>query len=107
MSENYIDDLLIISKGDFKDHMANVQKVFTRLRTAGLKVNIKKSFFTKGKLEYLGYWITRQGVQPITKKIEAVQKITTTVVHRCIKLLPRHVAKALRENGATDKSTID
>ena len=55
--------------------MAKVRKVVTRLRTAGLKVNIKKLFFAKGKLEYLGYWITRQGVQPITKKIEAVQKI--------------------------------
>ena len=46
-----------------------------RLRTAGLKVNFKKSFFLKGELEYLGYWITRQGIKPLDKKVEAIKKI--------------------------------
>ena len=45
------------------------------LRDAGLKVNIKKSFFAKPELEYLGYWITRSGIAPLAKKIEAIQKL--------------------------------
>jgi RNase H-like domain found in reverse transcriptase len=47
------------------------------LRTAGLKVNAKKSFFAKGELEYLGYWVTRQGISPTTNKVNAISNIAT------------------------------
>ena len=47
------------------------------MKQAGLKVNAKKSFFGRGKLEYLGYWITRKGVMPVPKKIEAIKNIAT------------------------------
>ena len=46
-----------------------------RLKDFGLKINIKKSFFAKPELEYLGFWITREGIQPLPKKIEAILKI--------------------------------
>ena len=46
----YIDDLLILTKGSWTDHVAKVDEVLTRLRKAGLK-----SFFGKAELEYLGY----------------------------------------------------
>ena len=39
------------------------------------KVNIKKSFFGKHELEYLGYWISREGVQPLRKKVDAILKL--------------------------------
>ena len=45
------------------------------MREAGLKVNANKSFFARGELEYLGYWITREGIQPVTKKIDAIHNI--------------------------------
>lgn len=71
----YIDDLLCITSGDFDDHLDKVEMVFQRLDVAGLKVNIGKSFFARGELEYLGYMITREGVQPVTKKIDAILAI--------------------------------
>ena len=49
--------------------------VFSRLRRAGLKVNAKKSFFARGELEYLGYWVTRDGIQPVQKKVKAIMQI--------------------------------
>ncbi len=61
----YLDDLLTITKGDFKDHLQKLERVLDKLNRAGLKVNAKKSFFGKGELEYLGYWITREGIQPV------------------------------------------
>ena len=73
----YLDDLLIISKGSLEDHFSHIEQVLTRLSEAGLKVNVSKSSFCQTELEYLGYWITRQGIQPITKKIEAILKIAT------------------------------
>jgi hypothetical protein len=41
----------------------------------GLKVNANKSHFAVSEIEYLGYWITRNGIQPLPKKVEAIQCI--------------------------------
>jgi len=71
----YIDDLLVFTSGSWTDHLQHLEQVFKRLKSAGLKVNAKKSFFGKGELEYLGYWITRKGIQPLPKKIEAILAI--------------------------------
>ena len=71
----YIDDLLVFTKGSFEDHLGKLDLVLERLSNAGLKVNAKKSFFARGELEYLGYWITRDGIQPLTAKVEAIQRI--------------------------------
>jgi len=64
----YIDDLIILTKDSWDNHLNQLRTVFSRLRDAGLKVHAKKSFFGRSELEYLGYWITREGVQPLPKK---------------------------------------
>ena len=74
----YIDDLLVTTKGSFEDHLQKLDKVLAKLEEAGLKVNAKKSFFAREGLEYLGYWISREGIQPLTAKVEAIQKDCTT-----------------------------
>ena len=42
----------------------------TKLKESGLKFNTKKSFFGKTKMEYLCFWVTRDGVKPIGKEID-------------------------------------
>jgi len=69
----YIDDPLIITTDTLDDHLEKLEEVFQRLRQAGLKVNAKKSFIARAELEYLGYWITRNGISPVPKKINAIQ----------------------------------
>ena len=71
----YIDDLLVLSKGSWEDHLNKLDEVLTRLNKAGLKVNAKKSFFGRAELEYLGYWITREGIQPLPKKVKSILNI--------------------------------
>jgi hypothetical protein len=71
----YIDDLLVLSKGSFEDHLLKLELVLQRLQKAGLKVNAKKSFFARPELEYLGYVINCDGMKPSRKKVEAIQKI--------------------------------
>ena len=71
----YIDDLLIISNDSWEDHLNKLDEVLGCLKDAGLKVNAKKSFFGKAELEYLGYWITREGIQPVPTKVDAIQNI--------------------------------
>ena len=49
---------------------------------AGLKINASKSFFCQEQLEYLGYWITRDGIQPLNKKVEAINNLATPTTRR-------------------------
>jgi hypothetical protein len=73
----YLDDVLIATKNSFEEHLEHLEQVLTRLQSAGLKVNASKSKFCQDKLEYLGYVITRKGIQPNMKKVEAILKIDT------------------------------
>ena len=73
----YIDDLLCLTKGTFEDHLQKLDGVFCRLQQTGLKVNVAKSFFARPELEYLGYWITRDGIKPLPEKVKAILNIDT------------------------------
>jgi hypothetical protein len=61
---SYLDDLLILTNSSisFKDHILKLEMVLARLSTTGMRVNISKSKFFAEQIEYLGYWITRQGI---------------------------------------------
>ncbi len=48
-----------------------MKTVLTRLRDAGLKVNMTKSSFCAHEIEYLGYILTREGIKPQPKKGQA------------------------------------
>ena len=39
----YLDDLLLITKGDFNEHLVQLEQALTRLSEAGLKINASKS----------------------------------------------------------------
>jgi len=41
----YIDDLIILTKDTWDNHLNQLRTVFSRLRDAGLKIHAKKSFF--------------------------------------------------------------
>ena len=71
----YIDDLLILTKGSYEDHLEKLERVLIRLQKAGLRVNGNKSFFARTELEYLGYWITRDGIKPLPAKVAAIMKL--------------------------------
>jgi RNase H-like domain found in reverse transcriptase/Reverse transcriptase (RNA-dependent DNA polymerase) len=71
----YIDDLLVITNGTFEDHLVKLNKVLKRLGDVGLQVKAKKSFFARYELEYLGFWITREGIKPVEKKITAMLNV--------------------------------
>jgi hypothetical protein len=73
----YIDDLLVLTKGTFQDHLDKLFQVLVRLETVALKVNANKSFFAREQLETsLGYWITRDGNKPsLLTKVSAIQQL--------------------------------
>ena len=65
----YIDDLLIIMKGDWSDHLDKLELTLQKLKENGLKCNIEKSSFRQTKMEYLGFWVNSTGIRPINKKV--------------------------------------
>jgi hypothetical protein len=65
-----IDDLSILTNNSFKEHLLKLEMVLARLSTAEMRVDISKSKLFAEQIEYLGYWITRQGIHPIRNKVE-------------------------------------
>ena len=80
----YIDKLLILTKGDWTDHVQKLELTFSNLKEEGIECNIENSFFGQTEMEYLGLWVTCNGVKPIYIKIEA---ITNMVPHNARKRL--------------------
>ena len=71
----YLDDLLIISKSSFNNHLIQIETVLSHLRDAGLSLNAAKSFFVEAEIEYLGYVLTREGIKPQPDKVSAILAI--------------------------------
>ena len=72
----YINNLLIITNGDWYDHLEKLELTPQNIKDNGLKCNIKNSFFGKTDMEYLGFWVTWKGIQRINDKLEAIVKMT-------------------------------
>ena len=72
----YMDDLLVPSTS-VQSGIAQLERVLQLVADAGLKLNLAKCSFLKGKLEYLGHEISGDGVRPGDKKIQAVSNFPT------------------------------
>jgi hypothetical protein len=74
---SYLDDLLILKYSSIKYHLINLEMVLVILSTATLRLNIFRSKFFAEQIEYLVIenWITRQGIQSIRKKVDAIINI--------------------------------
>ena len=68
----YLDDLLIITKSSYDEHLAQLGNVLRRLQGAGLRVDAAKSFFAEVEIEYLGYVLMREGIKPQSEKVSAI-----------------------------------
>jgi hypothetical protein len=51
--KTYLDDLLILTYSNFKDHQLKLEIVLAKLSIAVMRVNISKSKFFAEQIEYL------------------------------------------------------
>ena len=72
----YIDDILIASQS-FEEHMRHLQLVFERLRQAGLRLKPKKCLFLRERVPYLGFVISKHGIQVDSSKTDKVKNFPT------------------------------
>ena len=67
----YLDDVLVLGR-TLEEHNANLTKVLSRLREAGLRLKPKKCEFAQESVRYLGHVVSAQGVQADPEKLRAV-----------------------------------
>ncbi|GBG85560.1 hypothetical protein CBR_g40198 [Chara braunii] len=68
----YLDDILVYSRS-LEEHVEHLRTVLERLQQTKYKVNRDKCEFAQQELEYLGYYVTPQGIRPLADKIEALR----------------------------------
>ncbi|CAJ1935329.1 unnamed protein product [Cylindrotheca closterium] len=74
--EIYIDDVSLFSNS-YEEHMALIQEVLQQLQAAGFKINpLKCEWWCVQVTDFLGHWLTPDGVKPWKKKIDAILKMS-------------------------------
>ena len=68
-----VDDILVSGRND-EEHMANLRAVLEALRDAGLTVKMSKCFFMRDEVEFCGFEVSKEGVKPMSKNVEAVMR---------------------------------
>ncbi|GBG75019.1 hypothetical protein CBR_g19534 [Chara braunii] len=68
----YLDDILVYSRS-LDEHVEHLRTVLERLRQVKYKANRDKCEFAQQELEYLGHFVTPQGIRPLADKIEALR----------------------------------
>ncbi|KAL8441753.1 hypothetical protein Emed_007504 [Eimeria media] len=83
----YLDDVLIYSQ-DLKTHVSDVAAVLQALRTHKLYPKISKCRFAQQSLDYLGYSIGEDGVQPSEERVADIQTWPSPLVELTKKNVP-------------------
>lgn len=69
-----IDDVAVFGavNGSFTDHMVVLEKVLQRLQDANFTINPLKCEWAVQETDFLGFWLTPQGLKPWKKKVKAI-----------------------------------
>lgn len=73
----YLDDIVVVNRGDFAQHLELLDRVYKKLEEAKLTVNIEKSHFCRNELDYLGYKVDRDGLRTNPEKTKAIVGLST------------------------------
>lgn len=80
----YMDDIIIFSTS-LQEHIESLTRVFNKLQTANLKVQLDKSEFLHKEIAFLGHLVTSDGVKPNPDKIRAIQNFPVPRTEKQIK----------------------
>ena len=71
----YFDDILVFSN-DEKNHAKDLEETKNRLRNIGLKINEEKCSFFQKEIDFLGFFISENGVRIDPNKIAAITNMS-------------------------------
>ena len=72
--EVYIDDIVVKSK-QARDHLTDLQGIFDKLNSYRVKLNPAKCTFGVQEGRFLGYAITKQGIEANTDQIKSIAEM--------------------------------
>ena len=67
----YLDDILIFSK-TLEDHIQHIKQALEKLKEAKLYARLHKCAFFQERVEYLGFDVSYQGIQPSPEKVRTI-----------------------------------
>ena len=73
--EIYIDDIACFSQ-DYDQHMTLLDTVLSKLQQAGFTANPLKCEWAVQETDFLGHWLTPNGIKPWQKKVDAILKLS-------------------------------
>ena len=69
----YLDDILVFSETG-KEHVHHVRKVLGKLQKAELRIKLEKCEFNVHETDFLGHWISPEGIHVEQNKIQAINE---------------------------------
>ncbi|KFK22473.1 hypothetical protein AALP_AAs51959U000100, partial [Arabis alpina] len=101
--EVYIDDMLVKSLEE-EDHISHLEACFEQLNLHNMKLNPTKCRFAVTSGEFLGYLVTRRGIEANSKQIDALIQMASPRNKREVQRLTGRVAALNRFiSRSTDK----
>ena len=96
---NFLDGILIITKGTIADHVSDIKLILKRLDEENLAIKLEKCEFAKQNITWLGYNITQSGISPNDKKTDSIKSLEPPKtlkqlrslmgsIHQLIKFIP-------------------
>ena len=78
--EPYLDDVLAFSK-NFEDHVKDLDRILTRMRSRGIKLRAEKCHFAKREVRYLGRLVSAEGYRRDPADVAVLEKFRTPPVN--------------------------
>ncbi|CAL1387108.1 unnamed protein product [Linum trigynum] len=89
--EAYVDDILIKS-AETHAHLEDLRETFDTLRGYNLRLNPKKCVFGATAGKFLGFMVTRRGIEVNPRQIEAILQMTSPTKHKEVQVLTGRIA---------------
>ncbi|CAA0842863.1 Unknown protein, partial [Striga hermonthica] len=93
--EVYVDDMLVKSKVEV-DHMGDLRETFQTLRRFGMKLNPAKCSFGVKAGKFLGYMVTKRGIEVNPEKVRAVIEMKPPANVKEVQILTGRIARLSR-----------
>ena len=73
--ECYLDDVGVWTEGSFRDHLDTIDTLLDRFQKYNMKCNPLKCEWAVKETDFLGFWMTPEGIKPWKKRVDAILKM--------------------------------